>query len=122
MAGGGVCLAGRVCMAGDMHGRGRCGRGMCGWGHMWLGGHVWQGACVVGGGMCGMHATPGYYEIQSVNAWAVRILLECILVLVVCTITHWFNEHETTLLIREWVTQDDFNPMYRNTLAPDNKK
>ena len=45
------------------------------------GGCVWRGrACVVkGGGMRGMHAPP-FYEIRRVNARAVRILLECILV------------------------------------------
>ena len=80
--------------------------GGCAWqGHVWLGGmhgrgHAWWGACVAGGacmaggmrgrGACmagsasqgGMHAThaPWQYEIWSVNARAVRILLECILV------------------------------------------
>ena len=38
-------------------------------------GCVRWGACIAGG----MHA-PGHYEIWSVNALAVRILLECILV------------------------------------------
>ena len=43
------------------------------------GGHAWRrGVCMVKGGMCGMH-TP-LYEIRPVNARAVRILLECILV------------------------------------------
>ena len=52
-------------MAGVVHGRGVCGRGTC-----MAGGRVWRGcACCV------------YYEIQSVNARTVRILLECILVL-----------------------------------------
>ena len=34
------------------------------------GGHVW-------------YACPPFYEIQPVNAWAVHILLECILVVIV---------------------------------------
>ena len=49
-----------VCMVGGMHDQGAC----------MAGGRVWRGcACCV------------YYEIQSVNARTVRILLECILVL-----------------------------------------
>ena len=54
---------------GGMHGRGTCVSG--------------QGACVAegGGGMCGrgcMPHVPPHYDIRSVNARAVRILLECI--------------------------------------------
>ena len=57
-----------ACMAkGSVHGKG----GVCGE----------EGACVAkGGGMCGMHIPPPFYEIRPVNARAVRILLECILV------------------------------------------
>ena len=60
----GAGVAGEVCMAG---------------------GHAWQGACMAGGAHGGGHAChtpsspPGHYEIRSVNARAVRILLECIL-------------------------------------------
>ena len=63
-----------------------CGRGGM---HGWVGGVcAWQGACVAGGGGVrgrgGVHAThapsPGHCEMRSVNARAVRILLECILV------------------------------------------
>ena len=54
--------------------------------------HVWQrGACMVKGGIHGergMHGERGayvvctpFYEIRPVNAQAVRILLECILVI-----------------------------------------
>ena len=57
---------------GSMHGQGAC---------------LARGACMAGGGVHGRGAcvvcTPpwvGYYEIRSVNALAVRILLECILV------------------------------------------
>ena len=74
------------------------------WGACVAGGHAWQGVCVVGGvwgacmaggacvagGMCGegacmtggMHAThaPPPHKIRAVNARAVCILLECILV------------------------------------------
>ena len=49
--------------------------GVCG-----EGGCVWQRGGMRGeGGVCGMHA-PLLYEIRPVNARAVRILLECILV------------------------------------------
>ena len=49
--GKGVCVAGRACMAGGMHGRGVCMAG--GW-HAWqggcvAGGHAWQRACMAGG-------------------------------------------------------------------------
>ena len=52
--------------------------GMCGRGHVWqgggwvcmAGGHAWWGACA-GGGAC---------VADTVNERAVRILLECILV------------------------------------------
>ena len=63
---GGCVAEGRACVAGGMHGGGQ----MCG-----------SEACVVGG-----HAWPHppstrqHYKIRSVNARAVRILLECILV------------------------------------------
>ena len=64
---------GHVWQRGGMHGKG----GAC----VAKGGHAWQrgqGACMAKvGGMCGMHAP---YEIRPVNARAVRILLECILV------------------------------------------
>ena len=47
----------------------------------WWGGHSWQGVCMA---LEGMHSggPPGHYEIRSVNARAVRILLECILVVI----------------------------------------
>ena len=74
------------------------------WGHVWSGGgvHASQVACVMGGmcsgvacmagGMCdgglvwwggmhAMHAPPWQILQDTVNEWAVRILLECILVL-----------------------------------------
>ena len=51
---------------GGVHGRWAC---VAGWGA------AWQGACVA----C-MPPAPGHHEIRSVNAQAVRILLECILV------------------------------------------
>ena len=67
-----------------MHGRGVC---------VAKGGMHGEGGCVAKGGVCGkrggMHGergacvvcTPLLYEIRLVNAPAVRILLECILVL-----------------------------------------
>ena len=84
---------GHAWLPGGMHG---CG-GVCvvGRGHVWLwgacmvaGGHAWLlGACMVMGGhawllggVCG--GWGGVHRIQrdTVNEWAVRILLECILV------------------------------------------
>ena len=65
--GGGPCVAGRVYVVG----------GAC-----MAGGRVWQGGVRVGEGACvpHTHAPPGHYEIRSVNGRAVRIILECILV------------------------------------------
>ena len=97
----GACMAGGVhggglCMAGGMCGRGVCmAGGVCGRGHVWLGECAWQGAYMAGAvhgrGVCGQEACvawghachacpPGHYETRSVNARAVRILMECILV------------------------------------------
>ena len=101
--GRGACMSGGMCGGGQMCGRGHAwqlGGGMCdrdvhGGGHVWqgvcacmAGGHVWQGACVAGcawqghvwQGVCMHPPTNPHYEIRSVNARAVRILLECILV------------------------------------------
>ena len=58
------------------------------------GGHAWRGACMAGG-MHAMHA-PRHYEIWSVNARAVRILLECILVS--CRNTNENLFHEKSVL------------------------
>ena len=65
-----VCVSWGACMAGGVHGRGAC----------MAGGHAWKGACMVGGvhGRGGLHGR--YYEL-TVNERAVRILLECILVI-----------------------------------------
>ena len=69
---------------GGLHGRGACVAGACvtggcmAGGHAWAGGHVWTGGMHGRGHAC--HAPPQHYEIRSVNARAVRILLECILV------------------------------------------
>ena len=91
MAGGHACQGGvhgrghvwqGVCMAGGMHGGGACVAG----GHAWWGGGMhgrggMHGSGMHGWGMMGTHAPQHtHYKIQSVNAWAVRILLECILV------------------------------------------
>ena len=71
MAGGHACWG--ACMAGGMHGRGMHGRGC-----------VWCGACMAGGhAWCGgMHCRGGHaWQIlrDTVNEQALRILLECIL-------------------------------------------
>ena len=96
MVKGGMCGEGGACMAkGGMHGKGgyvwqkgAClvkggawQRGVCmaKGGMHGEGGHAWQrGACVAKGGVHGMYAP---YEIWPVNARVVRILLECILIL-----------------------------------------
>ena len=82
MAKGGVHGERGACMVkGGVHGKG----GMCG-----EGGHAWQRDGIHGeggmhgkkGSMCGMPAP--LYEIWPVNARAVHILLECILVSISC--------------------------------------
>ena len=63
-----------------MHGRGACvGEGVRGGGWRCGGVHGGQRACVQGG-VHGMHA-PWHILQDTVNEWAVHILLECILVL-----------------------------------------
>ena len=80
--GGGVCV-----VKGGMHGEG--GACMVKGGHVCQRGGVWQrGVCMAKGGMHGkggacVVCTPPLYEIRPVNARAVRILLECILVIIV---------------------------------------
>ena len=89
MRGRGTCMVGGACMAGGhawlggMHGRGTCmvgggmhGKEACMAGGMHGRGCVWQGVCVAGG------------VRGIVNERAVRILLECILVLL---IFHFFR-------------------------------
>ena len=75
-------------MAGGVSGRGVHGRGCAWqWGACVAGGCVWQGsvhgrgACVVGA--CMAHTLPILRD--AVNERAVRILLECILVIIVTT-------------------------------------
>ena len=82
------CVWQRVCMAGGVHGRG-CAWGACmageecvaGWGHAWRG-HAWQGDVygrVGGGGMHGRGVCGGEgVQERQLLQWAVRILLECI--------------------------------------------
>ena len=107
-----VCPQGKgACMAGGMHGRGACMTGgVHGWRAYMVGGmhgrrHLWQGACMAGGcawlggmrgrGMCvGGHAGQGTQVSPPrpilrvmVNERAVHILLECILVIYIHTIT-----------------------------------
>ena len=57
-----------ACMVGGMHGGGMCMAGGC----------VWWGACMAGG-LCSEGRAWKILR-DTVNEWAVRILLECILV------------------------------------------
>ena len=88
----GVCLStgGRACMAGGRTWQGFVrGRVCVWWGHPWWGvcdeGHAWQGACMAGRACMpgGMHGGGRVWQTprDTVNERAVRILLECILVL-----------------------------------------
>ena len=76
--GWGACVVkGAMRGEGGMHGKGGCvGKGAC----MVRGACMAKGACVAKGGTC-MVFMPPLYEIRPVNARAVLILLECILVL-----------------------------------------
>ena len=79
-AGGGVC-GGGACVVGGVRGRGMHGRGMHG-----RRACMAVVACVAGGGMhgsggmCDWGHLPWKILQDMVNEWAVRILLECILV------------------------------------------
>ena len=102
---GGACMVDKgACVVGGVHG---CGgacmagghawlqKGVCGWGacvvdrgHAWLGKHVWLGGVHGFGGECmvvwgGAWLQRGMHRIRpdTVNERAVRILLECILVI-----------------------------------------
>ena len=72
---------------GDVHCRGHAWQGgVHGRGHAWQGRHAWWGGVhgrghVWQGDMFGMHATPRQILRDTVNELAVRILLECILVI-----------------------------------------
>ena len=100
MHGRGACMAGGHAWQGGMHGRGHA------WGCAWQGaclggmhgrGLVWQGGICDRGSLCGrgacmagvyMPCTPWQILWDTVNERAVRILLECILVLVVFVTTN----------------------------------
>ena len=77
---GGHVWAGGACMVVGVRGRGVC---VVGGMHGRFVFMAWWGACMVGGMHGRGHAChthpPRHYEIRSVNARAVRILLECIL-------------------------------------------
>ena len=88
---GGGKHGGRACVAGGMHGsgehawQGACvAGGMHGGGHVWCrgmcmaGGHAWQRGHAWWGG--GLACVPWQIPWDMVNERAVRILLECILV------------------------------------------
>ena len=102
MAGVHVCRWVHV-WQGGMYGGGVHGRGGCAWqrggmagGVHGRGGHAWQrGACMAEGGMHGRgvhHMPPPHHKTlrDTVNDRAIRILLECILVLysLVCKFSH----------------------------------
>ena len=65
----------KVVFTGAWRGGGRAWQGACMAGQ---GGHAWWGACVAG--ECAWHAHPLQILRDTVNERAVRILLECILV------------------------------------------
>ena len=73
--GRGACMAGGMRGGGSMHGM--VGVGVHGRGY------AWWGACVAGGGVCVAGGHAWHILRDMVNEWAVRILLECILVKVV---------------------------------------
>ena len=87
---GGMC--GCVCMVGGVYGKG----GMCGGAcqGMSMAGGAWQGVCVAGRRACHAHPRLIPRLQHTVNEWAVRILLECILVYIVAyrwTSIPWFR-------------------------------
>ena len=71
-----------VCMAGGVHGRGAL-----------VGGHAWQGVCMAGS-VCGRGGVHGrrraWQEIRPLQR-TVRILLECILVLLCFSFSNPFS-------------------------------
>ena len=92
----GVCLSTGGMHGGGMHGRRAC-MGVCMAGGMHGRGLVWQGGICDRGSLCGrgacmagvcMPCTPWQILWDTVNERAVRILLECILVLVVFVTTN----------------------------------
>ena len=107
MHGRGAYMAGLACMAGrGMHGRGHvwqgaCMVGVCMAGDMHGRGHAWQGVCVEGGhvqqgSMHGRRACMAHTPLpptdttrygDMVNERVVRILLECILVVIVIVLS-----------------------------------
>ena len=94
MHGQGVCVAGEVVCGRGQHGRGHAWWGACmAQGHLWQGcvcgrWGVWQGVCIAGG----MHGREGACVAgrstlqDTLNEWAVCILLECILVMILVSV------------------------------------
>ena len=75
-----------VCMAGGLRGGGHAWQGVHGGGHAWQGGVCGRGACVAGGvhGRGGMHVRGACMAGGMHGRYCdVRILLECILVLII---------------------------------------
>ena len=107
---------------GGVHGGGACMVGGCAWqGGMCGGGHAWWGACMAGGmhgrghawwgGMCGGGVGWRAWQIlrDTVNERAVRILLECLLVIflllqalldLVCN--EWIDEKKLLVITEHW--------------------
>ena len=76
----GTCLARGCAWKGGMHCRGHAWQGgMCGRGHEWQGGMSGGGTCMAGGAWWGA-CMPQQILWDTVNEWAIHILLECILV------------------------------------------
>ena len=100
---GGVCGCRGVCMVLGGWGMHGCRGVMHGWGrgHTWLGGAWLWGACVAAGGVCRIRQ-------ETVNERAVRILLECILVLhrlarLAIDVTYFISGFINTLLsLKSW--------------------
>ena len=126
MAGGGVrawggaCIPKGMCVWRGLHGcEGHAWQQACLGGHACPGVHVWgacmAGGCVWPGSVHAMHDPPvWYYEIRSVNERAVRILLECILVMTkfpqyITTLILWFflmSHQERNNSIKRWRIQE----------------
>ena len=87
MCGRGVCVAEGMHGGGGMHGTGVCVAGECAWWSCVVGGMHGRRACVMGGGCA-------WQKRRSLQRM-VRILLECILILVLKSPHNKLSEDET---------------------------